>query len=151
MNFSPFGLRDLASKQDIPLPFLLKAVCVFLAADGLFKLASITSGLMPGPEIFGRHVSLYYYILVAVVDISLSLQIVSRAHYVWVWGLAFFSLQTGVLFTSLAVTAPLSWVGSGILGRIQIALTIALYLFLARYFVTRHIREILSPQKGKSE
>ena len=129
---------------------LLKAVAVFLAADGLFKLSAIFSGVVPGPEIFGYYLCFYYYGLVAIVDFSLTVQILGRAHYAWIWGLAFFMLQAVVLLTHFVLTSPLSWLGPGTLGRLQIVLTIALYFFLARYIVSRPVRELLSPRADEA-
>jgi hypothetical protein len=132
------------------LPFLLKAVAFFLAADGLFKLVAVLSGLVPGTEIFGYYDSRYYYALVAIVDFSLSVQILGRAHYAWVWGLAFFLLQSVVLLTYFTFTSPMSWLVPGILGRTQIILTVALYMFLAWYFASKPVREVLSAHEEKS-
>jgi hypothetical protein len=128
-----------------PLPFLLKALAVFLVAAGLFKLLSVFFDVAPGPEIFGYTHTQYYYSLVAIVDFSLAVQVFGRAHYAWVWALAFFLLQALVLLTYFTFTSPLSWLGPGASGRVQIVASVALYLFLSRYVASRPIREILSP------
>ena len=94
------------ASKEIPLPFLLKTVAIFLAADGAFKLASIFGRVMPGPLIFGTSDSYYYYCLVAVVDISLAVQIFGRAHYAWIWSLAFFVLRAAVLLTYFVLSSP---------------------------------------------
>ena len=137
--------------KEIPLPFLLKAVAVFLAADGIFKLTSIFGRVIPGPLIFGMTDSYYYYCLVAVVDISLAVQIFGRAHYAWIWSLAFFVLRAAVLLTYFVFSSPVSWLTPGVLGRLQIVVCIVLYALLARYIVSRPVREILSPHNEKSD
>jgi hypothetical protein len=138
------------ASKEVPLPFLLKAVAVFLAADGAFKLTSIFGSVMPGPLIFGTTDSYYYYCLVAVVDISLAVQIFGRAHYAWIWSLAFFVLRAAVLLSYFVLSSPVSWLSPGVLGRLQIVVCIALYILLARYIVSRPVREVLSPHKEKS-
>ncbi len=142
--------ETLDPQEHLPLPFLLKATAFFLAADGIFKLAAILSNVVPGPEIFGYDQSRYYYGLVAVVDLSLAVQILGRVHYAWILGLAFFTLRSVVLLTHFIFTSPLSWLGPGKLGRIQVVISIALYVFLARYIVSRPVRKALSPQSGQT-
>lgn len=132
------------------MPFLLKAMAFFLAADGLYKLTAILVGVVPGPEIFGYYQSFYYYGLVAIVDLSMAVQIIGRAHYAWIWGLAFFLLQAVVLLTHFVFTSPLSWLGPGVLGRVQVILMIVLYIFLARYIAGQTVRSILSPHGEKA-
>ena len=138
------------AKKYRPLPFLLKVTAFFLAADGIFKLAAILSNVVPGPEIFGYDQSRYYYGLVAIVNLSLAVQILGRAHFAWIWGLIFFTLQSVVLLTHFILTSPLSWLGPGRLGRVQVVLTIALYIFFARYLSSRSVREALSPHREES-
>jgi hypothetical protein len=139
------------ARKETSFPFLLKAVAVFLAADGAFKLAAIFSRVSPGPPIFGAFDSDYYYLLVAVVDISLAVQIFGRAHYAWIWSLAFFALQAAVLLTYFIFSSPVAWLTPGVFGRVQIVVCIALYMLLARYFASRPVREILSPHKEESD
>jgi hypothetical protein len=134
-----------------PLPFALKAVAFFLAADGLFKLSAVIFGVVPGPEIFGYYQSFYYYGLVAIVDFSLAVQILGRAHYAWIWGVAFFMMQAAVMLTYFIFASPLAWLGPGYLGRLQVVLTIMLYLIIARYMVNGTVRNVLSPQVEKTE
>ncbi len=140
-----------AAGKETPLPFLLKVVAIFLAADGAFKLAAIFGHAIPGPLIFGAIDSYYYYCLVAVVDISLAVQIFGRAHYAWIWSLAFFVLRAAVLLTHFVLSSPVSWLTPGVLGRVQIVVCIVLYVLLARYIASRQVREVLSPHKDKSE
>ncbi len=144
-------VEQASTQVRLTSPFLLRLTAVFLLADGVFKLASIFSGLMPGPEIFGSHDSTYYYLLVAVVDFSLAVQIIVRAHYAWVWGVAFFALRALVLLTNFTFSRPLSWLVPGTLGRVQLVITIAVYLLLARYMAGSAVRKILSPQSTKPE
>jgi len=139
------------ARKEASLPFLLKAVAVFLVADGAFKLAAIFGRVTPGPQIFGAFDSDYYYLLVAVVDISLSVQIFGRAHYAWIWSLAFFVLQAAVLLTYFILSSPVAWLTPGVFGRLQIVVCIVLYILLARYFASRPVREVLSPHKEESD
>jgi len=143
--------ENLKEEKAAALPFLLKAAAFFLAVDGLFKLVSVLSGLIPGPEIFGYYDSRYYYALVAIVDFSLAVQILGRAHFAWVWGLAFFLLQSVVLLTFFTLTNPMSWLAPGVFGRTQIVLTIVLYMFLAWYFASKPVREVLSAHDKNSK
>jgi len=132
------------------MPFLLKAVAFFLVADGLFKLVAIFAGVVPGPEIFGYFQSFYYYGLVAIIDFSLAVQVLGRAQYAWVWGLAFFTLQASVLLAHFVLASPLSWLGPGVFGRLQIVASIALYILLARYIAGSGVRKVLSPVEEKT-
>jgi hypothetical protein len=114
-------------------PFVLRTAVIFLALDGAFKLVCILRGKIPGPEVFDRLASYYYYSIVAVVDWSLAVQLAGRARLAWALGSVFFSLQAAIMLASL-----------------QAAATVVLYIFFARCLARREVRGSFAPDRTKT-
>jgi hypothetical protein len=123
------------------MPFVLKTVVAFLFADGLTKLLlfiySPPWGVFPVP---GGSAASYYLLLVAVIEISLSVQFLVRAAYSWLWASLFFAAQIFIVLSLLCFERPVEWLYLGSGGRLQAVGAIILYSFLFFYFLSSPVR-----------